>query len=114
MAPPLVGRAGCFPGVYEGCDVSACSCSCGVSADCGPIAYCLPADEHPVEDDCPIASLGCDGLPGFIDNLGFWLSDGAAGAPTDLESALQECALKAQRALNRCTGAGGESGTGSN
>ena len=76
------------------------------------IALCQPADDFPEAADCPVASVGCDGLPGLITMVEIWTDGIDTDELTDVDTAMLACKEKAERALDRCNGHGGESGGG--
>jgi hypothetical protein len=112
VASSLVGANGCYSSVFEGCELDDCSCVCGASADCETLAFCQPAADFPEAADCPISTVGCAGLPELISMLELWTDGVDTGDLTDLDTAMLACQTKAEHALERCNGHGGEGGGG--
>jgi hypothetical protein len=79
----------------DSCDPSGEACECIEYEECSPGVHCLPVDEFPAEDDCPIADLDCDELEVATLTLEAYL-DGSVfffpyEAPANVASSVQAC-----------------------
>jgi hypothetical protein len=115
VAAPLLGDFSCAPAYFEGCSVSGCGqCICDFDPSCHGVSYCLPADEHPPADDCPIpAHTYCAVYEHDAAMLANYLDQASEGTG-DTQAALRACRDKLQVELERCArqanGGGGTSG----
>ena len=108
------GDTECHSSLFEDCGVSECNvCVCGGTDDCRSLAFCLPADEYPADEDCDLAGLGCDDLVEWSNYLKYAdrLFEG------DTKAAIEACRSKVDQAVDDCSGdggsgAGGQSGAG--
>jgi len=101
----IVGNWDCYPSIYEGCDVSDCSCSCTQTDDCRHPAFCQPASEFTEPFDCP--SAGCVEAETFVNALEAYTSGLDPDHLSDADKSVVACQRKAQRELDACNGGGG-------
>jgi hypothetical protein len=108
VAAPVAGRFDEPCGNQaDSCDVTASGCECLYYEECFPSAVCLPVDEFPPANDCPIAELDCEGLEQAAETLRGYLDGDVFLEPYDppgnIASSLQACLdAVAERALDVC------------
>jgi hypothetical protein len=89
----LLSPLSCRPSVYEACEPATCgksACSCGVSADCARIAYCVPKTLAPPSRECSPEGLSCAIRGNWIDEISGWIGVFEA----DTADALRACQSK--------------------
>lgn len=110
VSPLLVGNWDCFPSIYEGCEVSNCSCSCTHTDDCRHPTFCQPASEFAEPFDCP--SVGCVEIANFVSALEHYTSGLDPDHLSDADRSAIACQRKTQRELDGCNGGAGGAGAG--
>jgi len=108
----LLDNWDCYSSIYEGCEVSDCSCSCSATEDCMHPSFCQPANVLPDTFECPVASVGCFDIDTLLHTLESYTNGLDQDSLSDADQAVIACEHAAQQKLESCPGHGGEGGAG--